>query len=100
MYTLQPRFWELRIRRLPCGMIFPRPGLGVNKGRDVRGPFDKEQRKDEMSKDLRRIRTERRLPCKGLRVSHAYVQCGEEIGRRGHNFPKTKQAKSECEPRS
>jgi len=65
MYTLQPRFWELRIRSLPCGMIFPRPGLGVNKGRDVRGPFDKEQRKDEMSKDLRRIRTERRLPCKG-----------------------------------
>jgi len=55
MYTLQPRFWELRIRRLRCGMIFPRPGLGVNKGRDVRGPFDKEQRKNEMSKDLRRI---------------------------------------------
>jgi len=47
--------WCARIRRLCCGIIFPRAGFGVNKGRDVRGPFDKPQRKDEMPKDLRHI---------------------------------------------
>ena len=57
-------------------------------------------RKDEMSEDVRHLCTERVKARHRLCESHAYVQSGKEMVRRDHDFPKTKQAKSECEPRS
>jgi len=92
--------WGVRIRRLCCGIFFPRPGLGINKSRNIRRPLYKPHRKDEMSEDVRHLCTERVKARHRLCESHAYVQSGKEMVRRDHDFPKTKQAKSECEPRS